>query len=163
MTEDPAPFPGEEGKEDDPAASQESEDTQKAMPQQKNDSQSDPNDNPEKAATNEPLSSTVSESQPEPPADPPESQKSVEETAEESPSWAAFSDDFPKEPVSSLPRVVEVEVKESKIEPKKSSLDIEDRAKSKISLGESNESPVTPEELDMHNLAKLESLKESDA
>jgi len=48
--------------------------------------------------------------------------------------------------------------------PSKTSLDIEDR-ESRFLRGESGESqsPVTPEELELHNLAKLESLKESDA
>jgi hypothetical protein len=52
----------------------------------------------------------------------------------------------------------------SNIQPKKTSLDIEDK-ESRFLRGESGESqsPVTPEELDLHNLAKLESLKESDA
>lgn len=93
-----------------------------------------------------------------------ESPEDEEEGEGECSQWAAFEDNFPKVPLSAVPRVVEVEVKESaKIEPKKSSLDIDDKEKSRISLGESNESPVTPEELDVQNLAKLESLKESDA
>lgn len=56
----------------------------------------------------------------------------------------------------------EIEGLKSVLEPKKASLDIEDDS-SRLSRGESGESPVTPEELDVHNLARLESLKESDA
>jgi hypothetical protein len=53
---------------------------------------------------------------------------------------------------------------ESSEETKKTSLDIQDSDNhTKMSLGESSESPVTPEELDIQNLAKLETLKESNA
>lgn len=103
----------------------------------------------------------------------PEPEPVPEQEQEEQGGWAAFEDDFPKDhsdifakvPISSVPRVVEVEVKESaKPDVQKSSLEIDEGPeKSRISLGESNESPVTPEELDVQNLAKLESLKESDA
>lgn len=90
--------------------------------------------------------------------------------------------DSPEDPLSSEPKVIEViEPNEPYAAPifstmgdaKKTaaattssasgSLEIDQVAGKKISLGESNESPVTPEELDVQSLAKLESLKESDA
>ncbi|CAG7723878.1 unnamed protein product [Allacma fusca] len=53
---------------------------------------------------------------------------------------------------------------DSSEETKKTSLDIQDSDNhTKMSMGESSESPVTPEELDIQNLAKLETLKESNA
>ncbi|CAL8104873.1 unnamed protein product [Orchesella dallaii] len=92
--------------------------------------------------------------------------------------------DSPEDPLSSEPKVIEViEPKEPYATPlfqtvaeakraaaaassqaSSGSLEIDQVGKlSKITLGESNESPVTPEELDVQSLAKLESLKESDA
>ncbi|ODN02242.1 F-BAR and double SH3 domains protein 2 [Orchesella cincta] len=92
--------------------------------------------------------------------------------------------DSPEDPLSSEPKVIEViEPKEPYAAPlfqtvaeakraaaaassqaSSGSLEIDQVGKmSKITLGESNESPVTPEELDVQSLAKLESLKESDA
>jgi len=160
MTEDPAPFPVEDGEGEGEGEPDEPE--EEVVPdvpdltkvEESQSSSGPPKDQVEQEPSPIPQSAISSESQ-EP--------QSKNEPVDDAPGWAAFADDL----VSSLPRVVDVEVKESatflKMEPKKSSLEIEDKSKSKISLGESNESPVTPEELDMHNLAKLESLKESDA
>ncbi len=67
-----------------------------------------------------------------------------------------------EEPEEEIPTKKGGGLGEGGLEPKKASLEIEDH-ETRLLRGESGESPVTPEELELHNLAKLESLKESDA
>ncbi|XP_035709024.1 protein nervous wreck-like isoform X3 [Folsomia candida] len=177
MTDDHVPLPGEssdkgvEGEGADPPTAEEdvvdhatAPATTAAEPVQADQSKNSPSD---ESNEEEEVPDYFPRVPTQPPPPPPQKEATPEEEEEDGGGggggWAAFDDNFPKDPISSVPRVVEVEVKETKIEPKKASLDIDEKEKARISLGESNESPVTPEELDVQNLAKLESLKESDA